>query len=197
MWQLERKLSPVRIMETSTIHGKWVESYLAEYPSGALFLIAGIVSEAEGKSTEFGIATRFRGEFVAIRAHDRKEFRSGQMFLPAQPTDMILHGMAVKKPSSKPGEDWSDPVQGEVYKFAFMVGVKKSDSTIGFEYTLSTLQKPVESNPLSELLASQIAALPAPETKIASIQAPATETKIASLPAPATAGPQSKIVKKT
>jgi hypothetical protein len=93
----------------------------------------------------------FLGSFEATRAHDGKVFQSGMCFVPKAVEDLLVASM-----KSGQKED-----SGASIQFAIEVGVKPSDTAIGYEYTVKNLIKTANADPLLTLR-EQMKALPAP-----------------------------------
>ena len=87
----------------------------------------------DGNFSEYN---RFRGNFSAVRVSDGKEFRSATLILPDVAGDAL-------------GGVMSELQEGAgAVQFAFFIGIKKSESSIGYEYTAEPLTEPEEHDPL-------------------------------------------------
>lgn len=133
---------------------------LGDKDSFDIMTVYGTAEKAEPGTHDFGDGNvshfvKFRGNFAAVRVSDGEEFRSGVLILPDVAGD-VLAGVV--------SEDGGDAVG-----FAFLIQIKKADTTVGYEYGASPLTEPEEHDPLNAMRAKLAGApgipqLEAPET---------------------------------
>lgn len=105
---------------------------------------------------------KFHGTFEAIDIATGEVFRSGKCCLPALCTDVITSVMSNKDVKSA--------------DFAFDIGIRKTSTVVGYEYTCQPLFDVAASDPLAGLKAT-LPALPAPPPQDAPAALPAPEKK--------------------
>lgn len=122
--------------------------------------VVGIVRAAEVLETQYGEATRFRGEFRAYN-EERDEFASTALFLPEPAQSLLLEA--------------SERSEGGV-QFAFDVGVKPdAASPLGYSYTVRPLIDAAPSDPLQALL-QQVKSAPAIEVSETKAEKPSKKS---------------------
>lgn len=121
-------------ISVKSVVGK-VENVKAEK---AIMRVFGIATKATAKTTNFGTSVEFKGQFKAVNLESKKEFIAGKLFLPRL-AENLLEGQFV-------GGDTPNEV-----KFGFIITVKPSDNTIGYEYGVEPLIKPTENDALALL----------------------------------------------
>lgn len=123
---------------------------------GKTEVVATLIGIARGYkpgSSEYGDFLKFSGDFEATRAEDGEVFRSGRAIFPAIFADQLQ--AAVDADAEKTG-----------VQFAVELGVKGSDASVGYEWTIKPIGKVSGSaDPLAALREEAIKALPAPEKK--------------------------------
>ena len=107
--------------------------------------VIGHAKEREVKTTTYGDATAFKGDFMATNVKTGEVFRSGVMYLPDVATSLLNNAM-----------DNNDGV----VEFGFEVGVigikgKKDNEPNKYEYRCRPLVEAIENDPLA-LLAAKI-----------------------------------------
>lgn len=98
-----------------------------------LYKVFGVANGTKEGESNYGHWIAFTGTFKAIR-NDGESFRSGQCFLPATATNLVL-------PSLK--NEGTNAVE-----FAFNVGVKKADNQIGYEYIVEPILNVSDNDPI-------------------------------------------------
>lgn len=150
---LLRKATAAAIMGVDKISKEFAETFLEKYEKGQMFLIAGICDRVQaGMHAQYGPWYAFVGEF-RIRRIGGQEFSAVRAFLPEPLQGMILQGINVAKESVSTAKD-APVVTGEVFEFAYTVGLRLTTTKIGFEYTAGALQAPKPSNAMASLLSS-------------------------------------------
>jgi hypothetical protein len=108
-----------------------------------------VIGESRGYktgNTAFGEFVSFTGQFRATNMETGEVFDGPNLFLPDVATGLM-----------RAQHDNSDgPIQ-----FAFDIGVKPADTPHGYEYTVTPLMAPSESDPLAVLSAKLLASAPA------------------------------------
>ncbi len=117
---------------------------------------AGVHTFGDGKESPY---IKFFGDIRAVRTSDGELFRSRECILPN-----IAEGALA------PVVEGLDKETGESVRFAFDIGMRKSDTTVGYEFTAEPLVESEEHDPLADfgkqLLESRKApALPKPDTE--------------------------------
>lgn len=113
--------------------------------SKLLYNVLGIARAAEAKETDYGIGTKFKGNFMAVNLLTGEEFRAGSCYLVGAANELLA------------GAIGDSPVE-----FGFVIGVELDDaSATGYVYTAESLIKPTENDPLTLLSKSISAAAPA------------------------------------
>lgn len=153
-----------------------------EKPKAAmnLYSVFGIANRViEGKS-DYGPFTKLVGAFEAVRAGDQARFQAPVAFLPEP-----FHGMLVSrvlseieettvyktgddgKPEFKDGAPVISREGRAAVQFAVIVGIKPSarKGGTGYEFTVSPIVQPSQSDALAALRDQAIKALPAPGKK--------------------------------
>jgi hypothetical protein len=139
--ELVRKLSP------KTVIGR----VRAPEKAISLYRVIGFSHGIKTGTGDNGPWCAFLGSFEATRTSDGKVFQSGMCFVPKAVEDLLLASL-----KSGQTDDASSSIQ-----FAIEVGVKPSDTAIGYEYTVKNLIKTANADPLLTLR-EQLKALPAP-----------------------------------
>lgn len=130
---------------------------VANEKSRDLYTVIGVGRAVEGRETDYGIAEKFKGNFLAVNLLTGEEFRSGACFLPGPAGQMLSGAMA-----------------GEPIEFGFKIGIElDASSATGYVYTTESLITPAENDPLT-LLAKSIAAPLAIENQQKTISKEAT-----------------------
>lgn len=141
--ELVRKLVPRVVMEAGIEKPKAAES---------LYTIYGVVTALKDGNSDYGTFTKLIGQFEATRVSDRKVFRAPVAFLPEP-----MHGMIVAAFKNSESEKPS-------LQFAATVGIKPTNRAggTGYEFTVTPLVQPAESDALIALRNQAVAALPSP-----------------------------------
>ena len=140
MSEMIKKISAKNVMETRI-----------KPPEEAteLFKVFGIARGTRSGEGDNGPWTSLIGGFEAIRTHDGKVFKAPQVFLP-EPVNSLM--------AEKLREESVNELQ-----FAVVVGLKPSDTPIGYEYTCSTIVDADDADPLAALRDQVFKALEAPK----------------------------------
>jgi hypothetical protein len=127
----------------------------------SLYRVFGIARDVKHGDSQYGEWTSFLGSFEAIRFSDRQRFQAPQCFLQGASEALLLDALLMARK-----EDTSATVM-----FAFDIGVKPSSKWItedkgnSYEYTVRTVLKTEQHDPLKEIrniAAMTLPALPAP-----------------------------------
>lgn len=133
--------------------GAEVKEYLGDFEQLDFIMVIGIAKQKAIHHSTFGGQPKqswaLLGEFKAINLQTKEEFYAPKCFLPDLAADLVANQM-------EEGQD-------NALQFAFVLGAKKSKSTVGYEYTCKPLVKPAENSPLSMLEKQVGPALPAPQ----------------------------------
>lgn len=90
-----------------------------------LIEIIGFTSNVETGLSTFGEWTKLLGRFEATNLQTGEVFISGSCFLPSVASSLIVPQLS--------------PDGTKEIRFAFIIGIKSSDSAIGYEYTVEPL----------------------------------------------------------
>lgn len=121
-----------------------------------LYRIFGIAREVRHGDSNYGQWTAFIGSFEAVRFSDHQRFQAPQCFLQGASEGLLLDAL---KSAQK-----DDPTA--VLGFSFDIGVKPSDKWItedkgnSYEYTVKTVLKTQQHDPLKELRELVMPSLP-------------------------------------
>jgi len=115
-------------------------------PLMRLFGVAG-KKLSTGNST-YGEWTAFNGQFRAINLRTGEIVESGKLFVPEVAENMLVAALAAEGVES--------------VEFGFDIGVERAETTIGYQYTVTTLQDAKQADPLAAL-AKQFDAVPLPQ----------------------------------
>lgn len=116
-----------------------------------LFTVFGIASGIQAGESNMGPWECLTGQFEAVRATDGAVFQAGRCFLPS-----VAHNPIAGKLKALADDD------GKAVRFALQVGIKPSDSPVGYEYTVLPVLNPVEDDAMADL---RKIALLAPDSK--------------------------------
>jgi hypothetical protein len=123
--------------------------------------VYGSVSKIATMSTDYGDSVKFIGDFRAINLETGEQFSGGELFLPT--TAEIFLSNFIKGL----GDEFTSVA------FAFDVGVKPANTTVGYEYTVKPL---IEQDEEKDPLAAMFKTLPPLPGKIgALLNLPKTE----------------------
>lgn len=136
-----------------TVMGAPIRKFVIENDSVDLVQMMGVAKKKEIHKHTFGDKTEeswcIYGEVKAINLQTREQFYSpSRCFLPPLAGDLLAAQM--------------DSTDQNNVKWAFVIGVKYADTTVGYEYTIKPLLKPAENNALDNI-EKEIQALPAPQ----------------------------------
>lgn len=120
-----------------------------------LYSIIGICNGFKTGSSQYGDWVGFTGQFEAQRFADGQRFVAPVSFIPEPASGMMLSAL---EQANKRGEEAN-------LQFAFIIGAKKSNAAIGFEYTVEPVLKASQNDMLAELRNQIAPRLPAPSTK--------------------------------
>jgi len=143
-----------------TVHGKKLEQFPTESPMGAertVLTVYGRADKAEpGENTlpsgDISAYIKFRGDFIAFPGAmgEGDKCRSGVMILPDVAGDLLGNMLMREGVTSA--------------NFGFVIGLKKTDTPIGYEYFATPLiEDEEEADPLAAIAHQVKAKLPAPE----------------------------------
>lgn len=108
----------------------------ADAPMDILQVVGIATGSRTGEST-YGPWVSLRGTFQATNLQTGEVFRGSECFLPDIGVDMVLVALNSK--------------DAQAVEFAVNVSIKKSESPIGYEYTVTPLMKLQENDPLAAL----------------------------------------------
>jgi hypothetical protein len=123
----------------------------------SLYRIFGVAREVKHGDSQYGQWTAFLGSFEAVRFSDRQRFQAPQAFLQGASEGLLQDALAAAQKQ--------DPTA--TVAFAFDIGVKPSgkweaeDKGNSYEYTVRTVLKTQQHDPLSELRSIATESLPA------------------------------------
>ena len=154
-----------------TVHGKKLEQFPEADAQGkerCVLTVYGRADKAEaGENTlpsgDISAYTKFRGDFIAFPGEmgQGDKCRSGVMILPEVAGDLLANTLKA-----------DDAVS---VNFGFMIGIKKTDTPIGYEYfAVPLIEEAADADPLAAIAKQVTAALPAPEKvkgKVAAVAA--------------------------
>lgn len=109
----------------------------------ALAHVLGIAKGVKTGQSTYGDWTAFVGSFEAVNLETGEIFRAGKCFLPEIATSLLAGALT----------------DAETVQFALEIGARPAKNAVGYEYTVTPLIGPSESDELSMLKK----ALPAPE----------------------------------
>jgi hypothetical protein len=143
-----------------TVQGKALTRFSEEAPLGSeriVLTVYGRADKAEAgenvlPSGDISQYTKFRGDFIAYPGNmgEGDKTRSGVMILPEVAGDLLAGSLR--------GED------AVSVNFGFQIGIKKTDTPIGYEYfAIPLIEEAAEADPLAAIAKQVTAALPAPK----------------------------------
>lgn len=143
-----------------TCHGKRLEQFPEAAEQGTervVLTVYGRADKAEdGENTlpsgDISAYTKFRGDFIAFPGDmgQGDKCRSSVMILPEVAGNLLANSLR--------GED------AVSVNFGFIIGIKKTDTPIGYEYFATPLiEEAADADPLAAIAKQVTAALPAPE----------------------------------
>lgn len=154
----KRKLSPKTIM--GDLKRTAAEMRVADFTgTKPLYRVIGSAHGVKTGSSDFGPFVAFLGSFEATRYDTGETFVGGQCFVPKAVEDMLLASLhAGKKKDENSG-----------IEFGIEIGLKLSDTAIGYEFTVTNLIKTKNADPLAALRAQlkPLPRLPAPPKQAA------------------------------
>lgn len=156
---------PVKLLKkitVKTVHGKKLDPFGADEAMGAertVLTVYGRADKAEpGENTlpsgDISSYVKFRGDFIAFPGAmgEGDKTRSGVMILPDVAGDLL---------ASMCNREGANAVN-----FGFLIGIKKTDTPIGYEYFATPLiESEEDADPLAAIAQQVTAKLPAPEKK--------------------------------
>jgi len=142
-----------------TVHGKKLQAFPEDAAVGAERIVMTAFGRAdkyeEGENTlpsgDISQYVKFRGSFAAYAGEmgDGDEFRSGVMILPDVAAQMLAGLLS--------GENV------QAVNFGFLIGIKKTETPIGYEYFASPLMEDKsDTDPMEAIKQQVVAALPKP-----------------------------------
>lgn len=108
----------------------------------ALFTIVGTVTGVKQGNGDNGPWVKFMGGFGGVNMVTGECFRSGELFLPASVTPILEAELLASLKQ--------DGFSG--LEIAFEIGAKKTDSVIGYEYTVKDKADARERDPVTQLM---------------------------------------------
>lgn len=117
-----------------------------------LFIVYGTARDTRSGESNYGPWTSLLGTFEIVRLEDGVMFQSAELFLPEPVNGMIISALKAA------GDDVKKAVD-----FAFRIGIKPSEATVGYEYTVKSLRELAPSDALAALRSQIRGALPAPK----------------------------------
>lgn len=142
-----RKLSAKQVM--GDIRDTVAEMRVAkETGTRALYSLIGMAHGVRSGESDNGPFCALLGSFEATNYSTGEVFQSGQCFVPRAVEDVMIASLRAGQKEDK----------GASIQFGIEVGVKLSDTPIGYEYTVRNLVKTTNADPLASLRA----AMPAP-----------------------------------
>lgn len=162
-----------------------IKNVLGKKPNGALLgdkteldlmTVYGTVKDSKNGVHTFGDGkespyVKFYGDVRAVRTSDGVEFRSRECILPN-----LAEGALA------PVVDSLDKDAGESVRFAFQIGIRKAETTVGYEFTAEPLVESEEHDPLANFKTELLEGLKAP-----ALEAPPPAEKTTAPPAKKTA----------
>ncbi|NIT36956.1 MAG: hypothetical protein GTN49_10745 [candidate division Zixibacteria bacterium] len=144
-----------------TVHGKKLDGFAQDEPLGAervVLTVYGRADKAEpGENTlpsgDISRYTKFRGDFIAFPGAmgEGDKTRSGVMILPDVAGD-LLAAMCNREGAN-------------AVNFGFLIGIKKTETPIGYEYYATPLiESEEDADPLAAIAQQVSAKLPAPRS---------------------------------
>jgi hypothetical protein len=147
-------------LTVKTVHGKKLQAFDADADIGTERVVLTVFGRAdkaeEGENTlpsgDISSYTKFRGAFAAYAGDmgEGDEFRSGVMIIPDVAADLLASLLAPEEVTS--------------VNFGFLVGIKKTETPIGYEYYASPLMEDKsDTDPMEAIKQQVVAALPKPK----------------------------------
>lgn len=118
----------------------------------SLYSVYGIANGVQTGESDYGSWSKLKGSFEAVRISDGEVFQSGACILPEPVNSMIS---AELQQVDNDGKRVTQSVQ-----FSFEVGVKRTETAIGYEYVATTLVESGGADPLAALRKETAKALP-------------------------------------
>lgn len=149
-------------LTVKTVHGKKLQAFDTDAELGTERVVLTVFGRAdkaeEGENTlpsgDISQYVKFRGAFAAYAGNmgDGDEFRSGVMIIPDVAADLLASLLA--------------PEEVTAVNFGFLVGIKKTDTPIGYEYYASPLMEDKsDTDPMEAIKQQVVAALPKPKAE--------------------------------
>jgi len=116
-----------------------------------MYTILGTIYGYDTGSGTYGDFIKFKGDFMAIRKADGKEFRSPSAIIPT-PMDMALAGMFDKAVAELVDENGEIPTgKRAACEMAIVIGMKPAATPTGYEWTMRPLIELQSSSVLDSL----------------------------------------------
>lgn len=149
-------------LTVKTVHGKKLQAFDTDAEIGAervVLTVFGRADKAEqGENTlpsgDISQYVKFRGAFAAYAGAmgDGDECRSGVMIIPDVAADLLASLLAPEEVTS--------------VNFGFLIGIKKTETPIGYEYYASPLMEDKsDTDPMEAIKQQVVAALPKPKAE--------------------------------
>lgn len=113
-------------------------------------------------NTTFGETVEFKGTFEAVNILTGEVYRSSRLFLPPVLTEMVRNEVVAAGDNG--------------VQFAFDIGADSANTPHGYQYTITPLSAPSQTDPLSQMKAALLANAPALPAITAPAQGPATSS---------------------
>lgn len=115
-------------------------------PAVDLFTVFGIANGTKTGNTQYGDWEALTGVFEAVRTSDGRRFQSGVCFMPGAAGQMLVGGLKAAQSADKDAS----------VRFAIVVGIKRSEVPIGYEFTSRQVVKLEQADPLADLRAKAL-----------------------------------------
>lgn len=158
-----RKLRPKDIME------KPIRPHEEDWEPRILFFIYGKANDIRFTDQgAYGDSYALRGQFEAERADDKQLFYGTECFLPEP-----MHTNIVDRFKTAQEKDEEMPL----VEFAFKIGIKQTQTVVGYEYTTVPIVQPAKTEHLQDLRAKMLERMGGDESATVSDVADAQDSK--------------------
>ena len=140
---------------TKLVMGDRVDASMVKEGPLQLYSIIGICHGNKVGESQYGAWVGFIGQFEALRIKDNARFLAPIAFLPEPASGMML--AALERAHAKQEEP--------NLQFAFIIGAKKSNAAIGFEYTVEPILQASQNDAMAALRHQVQARLAPPATE--------------------------------
>ena len=122
-----------------------------------LYSVYGIANGLQTGTSDYGDWIKLKGSFEAVRFSDGLVMQSGACILPEPVNSMTA---AALQQTDDDGKRVNQSIQ-----FSLEIGLKRTDTAIGYEYVTTPLIEAGGADPLAALRSETAKALPAPAKK--------------------------------